>query len=59
MDGGVEGGGDEARVVWQPRDRPDGATMCLEGVIDWVLSRVEVVDMDEVNEHACEEMTTI
>ena len=59
MDGGVEGGGDEARVVWQPRDRSDGSTMRLEGVIDWVLSRVEVVDMDEVNKHACEEMTAI
>ena len=33
--------------------------MSLEGVVDWVLSRVEVVDVNEVDKHACEKVATV
>ena len=33
--------------------------MRLEGVIDRVLRRVEVVDVDEVDEHASEKVTSV
>jgi len=31
----------------------------LENVLRWILSSIEVVYVDEVNEHACKEMTTV
>lgn len=33
--------------------------MSLEGVVYWILRSVEVVDMNEVHEHAGEKVTTI
>jgi len=33
--------------------------MSLEGVVDWVLSRVEVVDVNEVDKHAGEKVATV
>ena len=33
--------------------------MRFEGIIDWVLRRIEVVDVDEVDEHAREKVTSV
>ena len=33
--------------------------MRFEGIIDWVLRRVEIVDVDEVDEHAREKVTSV
>ena len=33
--------------------------MSLENVLRWILSSIKVVYVDEVNEHACKEMTTV
>ena len=59
MDGRVEGGGNETRVILQPRDRSNVPAMRFEGIIDRVLRRVEVVDVDEVDEHAREKVTPV
>lgn len=59
MDGRVEGGGNETRVILQPRDRSNVPAMRFECIINRVLGRVEVEDVDEVDEHACEKVTSV
>ena len=59
MDVRVKGRGNETRVILQPCNRPNWAAVRLKGVIYRILRSVEVVDVDEVDEHASEEMTTV
>ena len=49
----------KTRIVLQPRDRPNHSAVGLESVVDWILSCVEVVDVDEVDEHAGEKVSTV
>ena len=59
VNGRVKSRRNKAGVVWQPADGSNGARVSLEHVLGWVLGRVEVEHMDEVYEHASEEMPTV